>query len=90
MLADVMPPDGTAVPVTSPEEQGSLPSWKQQGFFYKVVYSLDLFLPVVNLHVDEKWEPNGTICMLYTVAHSMIGWVIVPLLLAALAGIIRR
>jgi hypothetical protein len=62
----------------------------QEGPLYRAAYSLDLFLPVVNLHVDENWEPNGPWLQAYAIAHATVGWLIVPLLLAALAGIIRR
>jgi len=65
------------------------PSW-QEGVFYRTAYSLDLFLPLVNLHIDENWEPNGPWLQAYAIGHAMVGWLIVPLLLAALAGIIRR
>ncbi|CAA9375388.1 MAG: hypothetical protein AVDCRST_MAG93-8772 [uncultured Chloroflexia bacterium] len=58
--------------------------------FERSVYSLDLFLPVVNLHVDENWQPNGLGRQIYAVFHSMVGWILVPLLLASLSGIIRR
>ncbi|MDQ3927428.1 MAG: pentapeptide repeat-containing protein [Actinomycetota bacterium] len=61
-----------------------------QHLFHRVSYSLDLFLPVVNLHIDEDWQPNGLGRQIYAVVHSMVGWILVPLLLASLAGIIRR
>jgi hypothetical protein len=65
------------------------PPW-QKGPLYRAAYSLDLFLPVVNLHIDENWEPNGPWLQAYAIGHATVGWLIVPLLLAALAGIIRR
>jgi hypothetical protein len=65
------------------------PAW-QEGPLYRAAYSLDLFLPVVNLHVDENWEPNGPWLQAYAIGHATVGWLVVPLLLAALAGIIRR
>ncbi len=64
-------------------------SW-EQGWLYRGAFSLDLFLPLVNLHVDEKWTPNGPMLQAYAVVHAMVGWLIVPLLIAALAGIIRK
>jgi hypothetical protein len=64
-------------------------SW-EQGWLYRAAYSLDLFLPLVNLHIDEKWVPNTPFLQAYAVVHTMVGWLIVPLLIAALAGIIRR
>jgi hypothetical protein len=54
------------------------------------LYSLDLFLPLVNLHVDNKWSPSSLPLQVYAGFHLLIGWLVVPLLLAALAGIMRR
>jgi hypothetical protein len=45
---------------------------------------------LVNLHIDEEWEPNGLWRKTYALFHSMVGWVLVPLLIASLSGIIRR
>lgn len=50
----------------------------------------DLFLPLVNLHLDENWQPNGLGREIYAMFHSMVGWILVPLLLASLSGIVRR
>ena len=66
------------------------PSGQGQHLFNRASYSLDLFLPVVNLHIDENWRPVGLWREIYAVFHSMVGWVLVPLLLASLAGIVRR
>lgn len=57
---------------------------------YRAAHSLDLFLPLVNMHVDEKWEPETRWLQAYVVLHVMVGWLIVPLLVAALAGVMRR
>jgi hypothetical protein len=53
-------------------------------------YSLDLFLPVVNLHYDEMWSPVGEWRAVYALLHAMAGWLLVPLLVASLAGLVRR
>jgi hypothetical protein len=62
----------------------------EEGLLFRTLYSLDLFLPIVNLRVDEQWVPNGPLLQAYATIHTIVGWLIVPLLLAALAGIIRR
>jgi hypothetical protein len=54
------------------------------------LYNLDLFLPLVNLHLDNKWVPDGLLLQIYADIHTLIGWLIVPLLVASLAGIMRR
>jgi hypothetical protein len=53
-------------------------------------YSLDLFLPVVNLRYEETWTPVGDWRAGYALLHTMAGWLLVPLLVASLAGIVRR
>jgi hypothetical protein len=57
---------------------------------YRFLYSLDLLIPLINLRVDEQWMPNGLLLQAYSTVHAMVGWLIIPLLLAALAGIMRR
>ncbi len=73
---------GTSTPPTRPSEEHKL--------FNRAAYSLDLFLPVVNLRFDERWEPEGLIRGIYALFHSLIGWLLIPLLVASLAGIVRR
>ncbi len=57
---------------------------------HRLAYSLDLFLPVVKLGLDEQWVPNGRVPQVYAFIHIFLGWLLVPLLLASLAGYLRR
>lgn len=57
---------------------------------YRAADSLDQFLPLVNLHLDEKQTPKYALIHLYAILQVVVGWLIVPLLVAALAGIIKR
>jgi hypothetical protein len=75
-------------PTASSQEQSQV--GLGQHLVERASYSLDLFLPLVNLHIDENWQPNGLGRQIYAVVHSMVGWILVPLLLASLTGIIRR
>jgi hypothetical protein len=70
------------------EEQGM--GTVMQHLLDRASYSLDLFLPLVNLHIAEDWTPKGAWRTLYALVHQMVGWILVPLLLASLSGIIRR
>jgi hypothetical protein len=64
-----------------------------------LVYSLENFLPVVDLHQGEYWRPNpglrdsGTIpaslLHWYLWLHILAGWILTPLLFAGLSGLIR-
>lgn len=54
-------------------------------------YSLGLFLPVVNLESDKVWKPKAeqTFLRTYMRIHILLGWILVPLFLAALNGLIK-
>lgn len=54
-------------------------------------YSLELFLPVVDLGVAKAWKPKVSYPHLRTYAriHQLAGWVLIPVTLAALTGVIK-
>jgi hypothetical protein len=54
-------------------------------------YSLDLFLPFVDLQADNVWKPKKDERFLrhYVRVHVLLGWVLIPILLAALTGLIK-
>ena len=70
-------------------DTSGLITW-HKGWLYPFAFSLDLFLPLVNLHIDENWVPEGILLQSYAILHAMVGWLVIPLLLAALAGIMKR
>jgi hypothetical protein len=51
-------------------------------------YSLELFLPVVDLGVAKNWRPARRSFPLLTYArvHQLAGWILIPVALAALTG----
>lgn len=70
--------------------------------FNAIVYSLENFLPVVDLHQGTYWRPNprhglggrlralsGTLLRWYLWLHIIAGWIITPLLAAGLTGMVR-
>ena len=70
--------------------------------FNALVYSLENFLPVVDLHQGTYWRPNprhgsggrvralsGTVLRWYLWVHILAGWIITPLLAAGLTGLVR-
>lgn len=70
--------------------------------FNAVIYSLENFLPVVDLHQGMYWRPNprhgsggrirvlsGAVLRWYLWLHILAGWVITPLLAAGLSGLVR-
>jgi uncharacterized protein YjbI with pentapeptide repeats len=54
-------------------------------------YSLDLFLPFVDLQADDVWKPktNERFLRHYVRLHVMLGWILIPIVLAALTGLIK-
>ena len=54
-------------------------------------YSLDLFLPFINLQADDVWKPktNERFLRHYVRLHVMLGWILIPIVLAALTGLIK-
>jgi uncharacterized protein YjbI with pentapeptide repeats len=54
-------------------------------------YSLGLFLPFVDLQADKVWKPkpDQTFLRNYMRVHVLLGWILVPLVLAALTGLIK-
>ena len=69
------------------EQRSSARTWHTISPF---AYSLDLFLPLNNLRYDERWKPADQLRLGYVLLHAMAGWLLVPLLVAYLAGIVRR
>jgi hypothetical protein len=70
--------------------------------FNAIVYSLENFLPVVDLHQGMYWRPNprhgmggrmralsGRLLRWYLWVHILAGWIITPLLAAGLTGLVR-
>lgn len=54
-------------------------------------YSLGLFLPFVNLYSADVWRPKKECswARIYMRVHILAGWVLVPIGLAAITGIIK-
>jgi len=63
--------------------------------FDPVGYSLDVFLPIVDLHQERAWDPNpyikcGILFQYYLYLHIMAGWFFTTLAVAAVTGLVRR
>lgn len=54
-------------------------------------YSLGLLLPFINLQIEDAWVPKSTrrFALAYMRLHTIAGWVLIPVGLAALTGFIR-
>jgi len=61
--------------------------------FSPFIYSLEVFVPLVDLHQESYWLPNATYRELFRVyfwLHIIVGWISSTLLLAALTGLVRK
>ena len=54
-------------------------------------YSLENFLPLVELKAADAWEPKPTERFLrhYVRVHTLLGWVLIPIGLASVTGVIK-
>ena len=54
-------------------------------------YSLDLFLPFIDLQVANVWLPKQRrhFARHYMRVQTILGWILIPIGLAALTGIIK-
>lgn len=54
-------------------------------------YRLDLFMPVVDLQFAQTWipDPNRKFARNYARVHKFLGWILIPIGLAAVTGLIK-
>jgi len=54
-------------------------------------YSLDLFLPFVDLQAAGLWTPrrDRRFARTYVAIHTLLGWILIPIGLAAVSGLIK-
>jgi hypothetical protein len=60
--------------------------------FSSVLYSLDTFLPAVDLKYADEWSlkrDNHPRAWLYLRLHTIAGWILVPIALAAISGLLK-
>ena len=77
---------------TPPEpESGQASSFALEGL-WALGYSLDLFLPVIDLQFVSRWRPSGdarfgTARLVYMRIHILVGWILIPIGLLAVTGV---
>jgi len=59
-------------------------------FVMRFGYSLDEFLPLVNLHLSDPWRPADGWRRYYLALHIAVGWVLIPLLVGAITGLLGK
>jgi hypothetical protein len=72
-----------AMPVAKKAASDTIPA------FQPWVYSLDVLLPVVNLHQEEFWIPEG-IARWWAWLAILAGWLLTTVVVAALSGLLKK
>lgn len=57
----------------------------QDSFFY----TFDLFVPVIDLNTSDRWEPDGDEARWVGYCYKVLGYILIPIWAAALAGLIN-
>ena len=56
----------------------------------RIGYSFDKFLPVISLDLDRTWVVRGGWRRAYLALHITAGWILMPLLIAGVTGLLKR
>lgn len=89
-------PSPTATPTpqaaAAPPSRRGGPDLSRAGkkLFDRLGYSVDLFIPIVDLQQADKWKAQGLGREIYSVFHITAGWLLIPLLLASISGMVKR
>lgn len=61
-------------------------------FYSSFWYSVDLFLPLIKLQDAELWKPrdNHRFARFWSRLHTMLGWALIPIALAAWTGMLGQ
>jgi hypothetical protein len=86
-----MIPQDQASPESAAKSDKPNPSTKKNASYSRFWYSLDVLAPAIELGADKAWEPDPTwwLGRNYSYIHRILGWILVPLILAALTGVIH-
>jgi len=61
----------------------------EQPEFQPILYTLDLLLPVINLHQRDAWTAHD-ISQWLVLAFSLAGWILTTAIVVSLSGILKR
>ena len=57
--------------------------------FQPFLYTLDLLLPVVSLHVRDAWIAHGA-AQVWSVVFIVMGWILATAVVLSLTGLLKR
>ena len=61
-----------------------------QPLFNPIVYSLDSFVPLIDLHQAKYWLPTGLLLRTYHWLHIIAGWALTSLLVVGMTRLVRK
>jgi len=77
-----------AAPANSPQPSPEPPAKPTR--LERLVYPLEIFVPVVKLDVADNWQPIPDWRRVYSIFYRICGWLLIPLLVASIAGIVKK
>jgi hypothetical protein len=91
----IMQPSKERVYMMSKDSKGNMKLPLEYPKFAPCVYSVDVFVPFVDLHQENYWlpdtnKPYGKWFRIYFWAHIVAGWILSTLAAASLTGLIRK
>lgn len=72
-----------------PGQLSALHAAAEQPPFNPFLYTLDLLLPVINLHQNEAWNAHGP-AQWFVLAFRIAGWILTTAIVLSLSGILKR
>jgi hypothetical protein len=57
--------------------------------FNSFIFSLETFVPLLELDMAKQWKPTGKIFRLYFYLHKIFGWILTTLWIGGLTGLIK-
>src|SRR5713101_1946446 len=80
---------GPLVTATVPGRLAPVHTGKEQPDFQPVLYTLDLLVPVINIHQRDAWTAHGLAAWL-VLAFTLTGWLLTTAFVLSVTGFLKR
>lgn len=82
------------VPIRANNQNGILSNNNSKDFInkliFKYLYSIDLFIPVINFNFSDNFQANTIFSEIYSFLHILSGWILTTLSIASFSGLIKK
>jgi len=65
------------------------PDFDREANFNPFIYSLETFVPLLELDLAKRWEPSSRALRNYLYFHRIAGWVLTTLWIGGFTGIVK-